>query len=260
MPEEGEMFEEKCRGCVWWQCGEDGLQNPVKLTTKSKIKEFEKQEKNINRTSEARKGRVGFCINNNTGKFLIDFFKVKESNLTELGSKVGNATEAKEPEINHDEEFQKSGEISLAEEKVKVNEENKSTFNQTVSKNKTNDNQRIVVHEGSGYHYGKKKVVREMNICFNNNKDRFLDLFLVQQKWSKKDESTNRKDVEQRIPREKEKSMIKNQHMTINNNTCANHNWKDIFGIVGNSADMSKLKLSKDRRRRRQAHTKSREK
>eukprot|EP00090_Calanus_glacialis_P004561 TRINITY_DN13420_c0_g1_i1.p1 TRINITY_DN13420_c0_g1~~TRINITY_DN13420_c0_g1_i1.p1 ORF type:complete len:209 (-),score=46.95 TRINITY_DN13420_c0_g1_i1:48-674(-) len=132
--------------------------------------------------------------------------------------------------------------------------------------NKTNDNHRIVsmkrnnpVHEGTKNH-GKKNVVREMNICFNNNKDRFLDLFLVQQKWSKKDESTNRKDVEQRIPREKEKSMIKNQHMTINNNTCANHNWKDIFGIVGNSADMSKLKLSKDRRRRRQAHTKSREK
>ena len=109
MPEEGEMFEEKCRGCVWWQCGEDGLQNPVKLTTKSKIKEFEKQEKNIN-----RKDRVGFCINNNTGKFLIDFFKVKESNLRELGSEVGNATEAKEPEINHNEEFKKSGEIPLA--------------------------------------------------------------------------------------------------------------------------------------------------
>ena len=58
----------------------------------------------------------------------------------------------------------------MAEEKVKVNEENKSTFNQTVSKNKTNDNHIIVVHEGSGYHYGKKNLVREMNICFNNNR------------------------------------------------------------------------------------------
>ena len=170
----------------------------------------------------------------------------------ELGSEVINATKAKDIEINPNEGLRKSGEISLA--------------NETVSMNKTNDNHRIVsmkrnnpVHEGTKNH-GKKNIVREMNICFNNNKDRFLDLFLVQQKWSKKDESTNRKDVEQRIPREKEKSMIKNQHMTINNNTCANHNWKDIFGIVGNSADMSKLKLSKDRRRRRQAHTKAREK
>ena len=220
-------LEQKCRGCVRWQCGKI----PLNLKAEKRVMESERQGENTKHISEIQRNSENICVNNITDKFLSNFYKLKVSNFMELGSEVINATKAKDMEINPNEGLRK-----------------------IVSMKRNNP-----VHEGTKNH-GKKNVVREMNICFNNNKDRFLDLFLVQQKWSKKDESTNRKDVEQRIPREKEKSMIKNQHMTINNNTCANHNWKDIFGIVGNSADMSKLKLSKDRRRRRQAHTKSREK
>ena len=66
------------------------------------------------------------------------------------------------------------------------------------------------------------------------------------------------KEVELTIAREKENNMVKNQHVTINSKICANQYWKDTIRITGHSAEIYKLNPSKDRRRRRQAHTKSR--
>ena len=46
------------------------------------------------------------------------------------------------------------------------------------------------------------------------------------------------KEVELTIAREKEKNMVKNQHVTINSKICANQYWKDTFRITGHSAEI----------------------